>query len=59
MTVSQGPRQSTSAEWIDRAIDLVAPHAERVCVRGDTDFSLTVNFDRWSEEADFIFGYDA
>ena len=48
-----------AAEWIDRAVTLVAPHAERVCVRGDTDFSLTVNFDRWSEEADFIFGYDA
>ena len=28
-------------------------------MRGDTDFSLTVNFDRWSAEADFIFGYDA
>ena len=27
-------------------------------MRGDTDFSLT-DFDRWSEEADFIFGYDA
>lgn len=48
-----------AAEWIDRAIALVAPHAERVCVRGDTDFSLTANFDRWSGEADFIFGYDA
>ena len=48
-----------AAEWIDRAIGLVAPYAGRVCVRGDTDFSLTVNFDRWSEEADFIFGYDA
>ena len=48
-----------AAEWIDMAIGLVAPHAERVCVRGDTDFSLTANFDRWSEVADFIFGYDA
>ena len=50
---------SGAAEWIDRAVALVAPHADRVCVRGDTDFSLTVNFDRWSEEADFIFGFDA
>ncbi len=48
-----------SAEWIDRSIDLVAPHARRVCVRGDTDFSLTAHFDRWSEKADFIFGFDA
>ena len=36
------------AEWIDQAIGLVAPYVERVCVRGDTDFSLTANFDRWS-----------
>ncbi len=48
-----------AAAWIDKAVALVAPHAERVCVRGDTDFSLTANFDRWSEAADFIFGYDA
>ncbi len=50
---------SGAAEWIDRAVGLVAPHAGRVCVRGDTDFSLTVHFDRWSEKADFIFGYDS
>ena len=37
----------------------MAPHVERVCVRGDTDFSLTASLDRWSEEADFIFGYDS
>ena len=53
------PSHTGAAEWIDRAIALVGPHAERVCVRGDTDFSLTINFDRWSEEADFIFGFDA
>ena len=53
------PSHSGAAEWIDRAVGLVAPHIERVCVRGDTDFSLTAHFDRWSEEADFIFGYDA
>ena len=50
---------SGAAGWIDRSVALVAPHAERVCLRGDTDFSLTANFDRWSERADFIFGYDA
>ena len=48
-----------AAVWIDKAIALVSPHVPGVCVRGDTDFSLTVNFDRWSEKADFIFGYDA
>ncbi|WP_420635556.1 IS1380 family transposase [Candidatus Palauibacter sp.] len=48
-----------AAAWIDKALALVSPHVPGVCVRGDTDFSLTVNFDRWSEQADFIFGYDA
>jgi hypothetical protein len=47
-----------AAGWIDRAIDLLEPHAERICVRGDTDFSLTANFDRWAEQVDFIFGMD-
>ena len=47
-----------AADWLDKAIDLVEPHAPRVCLRGDTDFSLTVNFDRWAERADFIFGMD-
>lgn len=28
-------------------------------MRGDTDFSLTGNFDRWSERVDFVFGMDA
>jgi len=53
------PSHAGAAAWIDKAIDLVAPHAERVCLRGDTDFSLTANFDRWAEQVDFIFGMDA
>jgi hypothetical protein len=48
-----------AAEWIDRSIDLVAPRAERVCLRGDTDFSLTAHFDRWAERVEFLFGMDA
>lgn len=52
------PSHTDSAEWIERAIEFVAPYAERVCVRGDTDFSLTAHFDRWAEKADFIFGMD-
>ncbi len=48
-----------AAEWIDRAITLVQPHARRICLRGDTDFSLTAEFDRWSQQVDFIFGMDA
>lgn len=47
------------AEWIDRAIKLVEPHAGKICLRGDTAFSLTANFDRWAEKVDFVFGMDA
>ena len=47
------------AEWIDRAIKLVEPHAGKICLRGDTAFSLTTNFDRWAEKVDFVFGMDA
>ena len=47
-----------AAGWIDKAIDLVEPHTPRICVRGDTDFSLTGNFDRWASRVDFIFGMD-
>jgi hypothetical protein len=36
----------------------VTPYAPRVCLRGDTDFSLTAHFDRWAQRADFIFGMD-
>ena len=47
-----------AARWIDKAIALVKPQAPRVCLRGDTDFSLTTNFDRWAEDVDFVFGMD-
>jgi len=53
------PSHTDAACWIDRALAHVLPHAERVCLRGDTDFSLTAHFDRWAEQADFIFGMDA
>lgn len=52
------PSHQDAAGWIDKAIDLVAPHAERVCLRGDTDFSLTAQFDRWASRVDFVFGMD-
>ena len=42
-----------AAEWIGRSW-----RPTSTGVRA-TDFSLTANFDRWSEEADFIFGYDS
>jgi hypothetical protein len=28
---------------------VVEPYAEGICIRGDTDFSQTGNFDRWLE----------
>lgn len=52
------PSHTNAAQWIDRAIALVRPYAPRVCIRGDTDFSLTRHFDRWAQNADFIFGMD-
>jgi hypothetical protein len=58
------PGNSTShdgaVEWIDRAIGMVRQSFKTVCLRGDTDFALTVNFDRWSKEGvRFAFGIDA
>lgn len=47
-----------AAPWIDAAIALVKPYAGRVCLRGDTDFSLTGHFDGWAQDVDFIFGMD-
>ena len=53
------PSHLGAAQWIDRAIELVEPWAERICLRGDTDFSLTHHFDRWAKRVDFVFGFDA
>ena len=53
------PSHTEAAPWIDRALDLVAPYAPRVCLRGDTDFSLTAHFDAWAARSDFLFGMDA
>jgi hypothetical protein len=48
------------AGWIDRAIEVVEPHAGQITLRGDTDFSLTGELDRWDEMGTkFIFGMDA
>jgi hypothetical protein len=52
------PSHLDAATWIDKAITLVAPHANRACVRGDTDFALTANFDRWAQQVDFVLGTD-
>lgn len=55
------PSHDGCVEWIDRSIDLCRRGGFReVTLRGDTDFSLTANFDRWHEnEVKFVFGYDA
>jgi hypothetical protein len=54
------PSHQHAAEWIDKAIALVAPYTPRLCLRGDTDFALTTHFDRWARQGvDFVFGMDA
>ena len=54
------PSHDGAAPWIDRAVALVEERFDRVYVRGDTDFALTANFDRWTERGvRFGFGMDA
>jgi Transposase DDE domain group 1 len=46
--------------WLDRAIELVRPHAGEITLRGDTDFTLSAELDRWdSQGIKFLFGMDA
>lgn len=53
------PSHQDAAPYIDQAIALLKPYAGSICLRGDTDFSLTAHFDGWAEQADFVFGMDA
>jgi hypothetical protein len=49
-----------STKWLDKAIEVTKPVFDKVPLRGDTDFSLTGNFDRWTRTGvGFVFGYDA
>jgi hypothetical protein len=49
-----------SVWWIERAIALVKPHAGRITLRGDTDFSHTAELDRWDGQGvNFILGLNA
>lgn len=49
-----------AARYYDKAIELVAPHAARICLRGDTDFSQSKYLDGWDKAGHrFIFGFDA
>jgi len=53
------PSHTDSPVWINKGLDLVTGVFEKVFLRGDTDFSLTENFDLWSERCTFVFGVDA
>lgn len=49
-----------AVQWIDRAVGLVRGAFGRVCLRGNTDFTLTAHFDRWTKYGvRFAFGVDA
>jgi hypothetical protein len=53
------PSHLDSANWLDKTLDLVSDSFEKVYIRGDTDFSLTSNFDKWDKRCRFVFGMDA
>jgi hypothetical protein len=54
------PSHDGAVEWMDRAVVLVRRAFHRACLRGDTDFSLTAHFDRWTQEGvRFAFGINA
>ncbi len=55
------PSHTGSVKWIDKGVSWAkATGFKRARVRGDTDFSLTQEFDRWTEEdVQFVFGMDA
>jgi hypothetical protein len=55
------PSHEHSAFYFDMAVDRCRTAGFRkVLLRGDTDFSLTENFDRWDDDGvEFIFGMDA
>lgn len=54
------PSHEGAPIYFDRAAWLVQGSFERVCYRGDTDFSLTEHFDRWNNAGRlFAFGMDA
>ena len=54
------PSHEGAPEWMDRAATVTLQAFDKVCFRGDTDFSLTEHFDRWDKSGhDFVFGIDA
>jgi len=54
------PSHDGAAQWIDKALELTSENYQGTILCGDTDFSLTENFDRWTAySTGFVFGYDA
>lgn len=55
------PSHEGAARYLDEAVDLCRRAGfTDILLRGDTDFSLTAEFDRWDEDGvRFVFGYDA
>lgn len=55
------PSSEGAAEVYDRSIELCREAGFKdILLRGDTDFALTKNFDRWDEDGiKFLFGFDA
>lgn len=55
------PSHDGAVEWLDAAVNLALEGGfKKVRLRGDTDFSLTANFDRWDDAGvEFVFGMDA
>jgi hypothetical protein len=54
------PSCKDAAVWIDRAIERLKRHFERILLRGDTDYSQSKHLDRWDGGGvGFIFGFDA
>ena len=54
------PSHEGVVDLYDRAIALVREAGfSKVLLRGDTDFALTANFDRWDDQGvEFVFGFD-
>jgi Transposase zinc-binding domain len=62
LTIAADPKHlgEGCVPWIDRAIELVRPYAGEITLRGDTDYTLSSELDRWdSQGIKFIFGMDA
>ena len=54
------PSHEGAVQWMDRAAKLALQSFGSVCFRGDTDFSLTSQFDDWTlRGVKFLFGMDA